>query len=84
MEGLYQTQRIKDLKDKMEKQAIEKAFAKKIAEKKKRAMIEKEADRLVSHAKSNAKKKSHAKAMGKAGIKAKNARSGAGMSARRK
>ena len=47
-------------------------------------MIEKEADRLVSHAKSNAKKKSHAKAMGKAGIKAKNARSGAGMSTRRK
>lgn len=67
-----------------QKQAIEKAFAKKIAEKKKRAMIEKEADRLVSHAKSNAKKKSHAKAMGKAGIKAKNARSGAGMSTRRK
>lgn len=68
-----------------QKQAIEQAFAKKVAKKKKQAMIEKEADRLVAHAKSAAKKKkSNSKAMGKAGIKTKNARSGAGMSARRK
>lgn len=69
------------------KELLEKALAKKLTAKKKAAMIEKEASMLTSSAKkakASGKKKSTAtKAKGKAGIKTKSARSGAGMAPRR-
>lgn len=69
------------------KELMEKAKAKKLSAKKKAALIEKEASKLTSFAKkakSSGKKKSTGnRAKGKAGIKAKSARSGAGMASRR-